>query len=49
MNMKFRKFMLARTLILVGLLASSYVLADGNVKPAPLIIHEQGSFAVEGG
>jgi hypothetical protein len=49
MNIKFRKFMLALTLILVGLLASLYAFADGNGKPAPLIIHEQSSFAVEGG
>ena len=48
MNMKFRKFMLALTLISAGILASSYAFAGENGKPAPLIIQEQGSFAVGG-
>jgi len=48
MNMKFRKFMLALTLISAGILASSYAFSGGNGKPAPLIIQEQGSFAAGG-
>jgi hypothetical protein len=48
MNAKFRKFILALTLIMAGILASSSAFAGGNGKPAPLIIQEQGSFAAGG-
>ena len=48
MNAKFRKFILALTLIMAGILASSFAFAGGNGKPAPLIIKEQGSFAAGG-
>jgi hypothetical protein len=48
MNMKFRKFMLALTLISAGNLASSYAFAGGIGKPAPLLIQELGSFAAGG-
>ena len=40
--------MLALTLVLASNLASSYAIADANGKTAPLIIKEQGSFAVGG-
>lgn len=48
MSTKQGKFFSTLTLILVSILASSCTVADGNGKPAPLIVQEQGSFAVGG-
>ncbi len=48
MNTKQGKLFTALMLILVSILASSCAIADVNVKPAPLVIQEQGSFAVGG-
>jgi hypothetical protein len=48
MSTKPLKLLIALTLILVGLFLTSGAMADGNGKLAPLIIQEQGSFAVGG-
>jgi quercetin dioxygenase-like cupin family protein len=46
--MKHRKSFIALMLILVISLAPSWAMAGGMDKPAPLVIREQGSFAVGG-
>lgn len=48
MSTKQGKSLIAFMLILVICLASSWAMAGGNDKPAPLVIQEQGSFAVGG-
>jgi hypothetical protein len=48
MNSKFRKFMLALTLTFVGVSLSACAIADRSGKLAPMVIQEQGSFAVGG-
>ncbi len=48
MNTKQGKRFFALMLIYAGILASSYAMADADGKPAPLVIREQGSFAVGG-
>src|SRR5512139_1567633 len=48
MSMKHRKFIITRLLIPFSIFASSWAMAGGNDKPAPLVIQEQGSFAVGG-
>ncbi len=48
MNTKPVKSFVALMLILSGILASSCAMADANGKPSPLVIREQGSFAVGG-
>jgi hypothetical protein len=48
MSRKQGQLLVALMLILVSVLASSRAIADVNGKPAPLIIQEQGSFAVGG-
>jgi len=48
MNIKNGKFIVALMLILVSMSASSCAVIDANGKPAPLVIQEQGSFAVGG-
>ena len=48
MNIKFRKFMLALTLTFVGVSLSACAIADRSGKLAPMVIQEQGSFAVGG-
>jgi hypothetical protein len=48
MKMKHRKPFFALMLILVISSASSWAMAGGKDKPAPLVIREQGSFAVGG-
>lgn len=48
MSTKQGKSLIAFMYILVICLASSWAMAGGNDKPAPLVIQEQGSFAVGG-
>jgi hypothetical protein len=48
MNMKIGKLIAALMLILVSMSATSWAIAGGNDRPAPLVIQEQGSFAVGG-
>ena len=48
MNTKHRKWFIALILAPVGFLASSCAIAGVSGKPAPLVIQEQGSFAVGG-
>ena len=48
MNTKQENSFIALMLILVSILASSCAMADVSGKSAPLIIREQGSFAVGG-
>ncbi|MBI5592630.1 MAG: alpha/beta fold hydrolase [Deltaproteobacteria bacterium] len=48
MNQKNRKAFIALVLICISLLASSLAIAGATGKPAPLVIQEQGSFAVGG-
>jgi hypothetical protein len=48
MNMKIGKLICAFMLILVSMSASSWAMAGVKDKPAPLVIREQGSFAVGG-
>lgn len=48
MSTKQKKSFIALMLILIGIHASSCAVVSGNDKPAPLIIREQGSFAVGG-
>jgi hypothetical protein len=45
---KYRKLFNVLLLILAGIVASACATTTGNDKPAPLIIQEQGSFAVGG-
>lgn len=48
MNTKQRRWLTGPIAALAGILASSNAAADGSEKPAPLVIQEQGSFAVGG-
>ena len=48
MNMKYKKMSIAFTLILISIFLSSCATSDINGKIEPLIIQEQGSFAVGG-
>lgn len=48
MNITFRKFMFAVTLTFVGVSLSACAIADRSGKLAPMVIQEQGSFAVGG-
>jgi hypothetical protein len=48
MSTEHLKLLIALTLVLVSLFPTSGAMADGNGKLAPLIIQEQGSFAVGG-
>ena len=48
MSTKQRKSFLALILILVSIISSAWATASENVRPEPLIIQEQGSFAVGG-
>jgi quercetin dioxygenase-like cupin family protein len=48
MNTKIGKLIVALMLILVSMSASSWAMAGVKDKPAPLVIQEQGSFAVGG-
>jgi hypothetical protein len=48
MKTKFRRFLLALTLTFVGVSLSACAIADRGGKLAPMVIQEQGSFAVGG-
>lgn len=48
MKTKIGKLIVALMLILVSMSASSWAMAGGKDKPAPLVIQEQGSFAAGG-
>src|SRR5512139_1274023 len=48
MSMKHRKLFIALSLIPVSIIASACAVVSENGKPGPLIIQEQGSFAVGG-
>ena len=48
MRPKHRRASVALLLTSAAMLASACTMAGGNGKPAPLIIQEQGSFAVGG-
>ncbi len=48
MNIEFRKFMCALTLTFIGVSLSACAIVDRSSKPEPLVIQEQGSFAVGG-
>ncbi len=48
MSIKYQKLFIAFSLIPLSIVVSACAVVSGNSKPGPLIIQEQGSFAVGG-